>query len=68
MVYEGVTKMKNQVCRDCSERTVNCHSTCERYQKERREREIELMKKRDDYQKRAVTHLYIEEKRFRGKR
>lgn len=55
--------MKNQVCRDCSERTVNCHSTCAQYKNECAEREKQLR----DYRKHRVTLMYVEEKIFREK-
>lgn len=47
----------NSVCKDCKERTVGCHSTCERYIKVKTQYEEEKSRRREKelYEREAIT-------------
>lgn len=51
-------------CKDCDNREIGCHSTCEKYIKEKKVRDDEKIEIHKNMRKdRFVTHTLIENKR-----
>lgn len=45
-------------CKDCKERTVGCHATCEKYKQFKAERDKQNADRRAFYQHRGYAHNY----------
>lgn len=63
MILQRVVLMRTTPCKDCTKRSVTCHSTCEEYRNWSEERKKML----DAEYKDRLTHIALNEIKF-GKR